>query len=333
MYSLLRFFLFLLPADLAHAITLFALRYLIPGKLLAQRAMNSAKPIELCGITFSNRVGLSAGFDKNGEAIDAMLAMGFGFVEVGAVTPKPQQGNPKPHVTRLVDKQSLLNRCGFNNKGVDYLVKRLKARTQPGVVGVNIGPNRDTIISEVVDDYRTCMDKLYPLVDYLTINISCPNSGDSEALQQVDYLHGLLSELHKYRLTLQNLHQVYKPLLVKVSPDLKVDHIKALADLFVETHMDGVIVANTSKQRKGIEADTKSQLTGGMSGKALAPISRASLALFVKALNGRLMLISNGGIDSKDEACERISMGASLVQIYTGFVYHGPSLLRALRGL
>ena len=283
--------------------------------------------IDLFGLRFDNPVGLAAGFDKDGEAIDGLLAMGFGFLEVGAVTPKSQPGNPKPHVKRYTKTETVVNACGFNNKGVDALVDKLKARKVPGVVGVNIGKNKDTPNDKAVEDYRYCLQKVYAAADFVTINVSSPNTKNLREIQQQDALDELLAEMTAERSRLAEQHQKQVPLLVKISPDLNDEEIKSIADCLLKHHIDGVIATNTTLQHQLQPGLAEKKLPGGLSGPVLQSLSRHVLQQLHQHLQGKIPIISVGGIDSAQEAQWRFDHGASLVQLYTSLIYKGLNLV------
>ena len=285
-------------------------------------------PVSVMGIEFPNPVGLAAGLDKNGEAIDAFSAMGFGFVEVGTVTPRPQAGNDKPRLFRLKEAEAIINRMGFNNHGVDYLVKNLQSKKSDIVVGVNIGKNKDTPVENGKDDYLICMDKVYPYASYITVNISSPNTPDLRSLQFGDLLDDLLSSLKDKQNDLTNKYNKYVPLALKIAPDLNDDEIKQISDSLINNNFDGVIATNTTLSRNGVEDLKYGNEAGGLSGK---PVTQASTEVIHKlsiALKGRLPIIGVGGISSGQDAKDKINAGASLVQIYSGFIYQGPDLIK-----
>lgn len=328
-YKFLRPLLFLFSPDRAHQLTLWLLR-LIP--LWCLRRMHQSRilqPIDHFGLHFDNPLGVAAGFDKNAHAVDALFALGFGFVEVGAVTPKPQKGNPRPHMTRLKYFDSVLNRCGFNNHGVDALVGRLQKRRLPGVLGVNIGANTATANQDALHDYVYCLQRIYQYVDFITINVSCPNSSQLTDLQQSNYLNDLLSGIVTERDRLAETSE-RKPLLVKVSPDLSRDEIKSVADALLMFELDGVVTTNTTKFRDGVSTDAQAGLTGGLSGSALYPRSLHTQQLFREYLPDDFPIIAVGGIDNAARALERMEQGACLLQVYTGLVYQGPGLIKTI---
>lgn len=336
MYSLLRCVLFCLPAEKSHQLALNALDRLMStplGWLLKARIKRH--PVQAFGLEFANPVGLAAGLDKNGDHFEALGKLGFGFIEIGTVTPRPQDGNPLPRLFRLLPAQAIINRMGFNNKGVAYLVERIKQRRYPGVLGVNIGKNKDTPNERAVDDYLLCLKAVYAYADYITINISSPNTPGLRALQAVEPLRELLQPLLMERDLLAVKTQRRVPLLVKIAPDLSINEIDAMAQLFTELKLDGVIATNTTLSRDAVASLPESRETGGLSGRPVFSSSTKVLAEFRKRLPDSIPLIGVGGIDSGQTAREKITAGASLVQVYTGFIYQGPALLsqiaRALR--
>ncbi|MDF1795995.1 MAG: quinone-dependent dihydroorotate dehydrogenase [Coxiellaceae bacterium] len=330
MYSLFRPLLFRLSPDNAHHLTISCLKYLPLWLCRRLQRKTIHKPVELFGLRFNNAIGLAAGFDKDGEAIDALLAMGFGFIEVGAVTPKPQPGNPRPHVKRYVEHENVVNACGFNNKGVDHLVQRLKARQLPGIVGVNIGKNKDTPNDKAVEDYRICLQRVYAYADFVTINVSSPNTQNLRDIQQQDMLDQLLAELTAEAEKLQQQHNKKTPLLVKVSPDLTNQEISDIAACLLRHSIDGVIATNTTLQHSCQPGLAEQNLPGGLSGPAVCKLSRHVLQQLQSELQGKLPIISVGGIDSVEEAQWRLEHGASLVQVYTALIFKGLGLVRQI---
>lgn len=288
------------------------------------------KPIECFGLSFKNRIGLAAGLDKNGECIDAFAAMGFGFIEVGTVTPKPQSGNDKPRMFRLSEYHSIINRMGFNNKGVDYLVDQVKAANYKGILGINIGKNKDTPDENALDDYLYCLDKVYAYASYVTINISSPNTPGLRKLQYGEALDNLLVGLKQRQAALQASHQKYVPLLVKIAPDLSDDEVKSIADSLVNAKLDGVIATNTTLDRSAVEGHEHAKESGGLSGAVLTEKSLGLTKVLAKALDGRIPIIGVGGISSAKDAKDRIDAGATLLQIYSSFIYQGPPLIKEL---
>ena len=287
-------------------------------------------PIEVMGITFPNCVGLAAGLDKDGEAIDAFHKMGFGHIEVGTVTPKPQPGNPKPRMFRVKEEEAIINRMGFNNKGVDNLVENLKARRSNILVGVNIGKNKDTPLDEGKNDYLMCMEKVYPHAAYITVNISSPNTPGLRSLQYGELLNELLSELKVKQSVLTEDHGRYVPLALKIAPDLSEKEIDSIAVSLLENKFDAVIATNTTLDRQGIRGLQHAEENGGLSGCPLFHSSTAVIAKLHSKLQKRIPIIGVGGINNAHDAQMKFEAGAELVQIYTGFIYQGPVLIKQI---
>ena len=330
-YSFLRPWLFCLDPEQAHNLTLTNLdraqRWGLLEKFLTQPL---ADPRTLCGITFSNPVGLAAGLDKDGKHIDALAALGFGFLEIGTVTPRPQPGNPKPRMFRLTQAQAIINRMGFNNDGVEACVARVRRSRfwqSGGVLGLNIGKNASTPIEDAASDYVLAMDAVYEIATYITVNISSPNTQNLRALQGEEMLRALLGSLDEARKRLSDRFGVRKPLFLKIAPDLDHGDINLIADLLMEFGVDAVIATNTTIARDAVQGMEHSQEMGGLSG---APVRMAS-NIVIKALKARLgnqvPIIGVGGILSGADAKEKIAAGASLVQVYSGLIYRGPDLV------
>ncbi|WP_374336580.1 quinone-dependent dihydroorotate dehydrogenase [Leeia sp.] len=328
-YSLLRPLLFSLPAETAHQCSLGmldALESMGFGKVLAGHP--PANPVKVMGIDFPNPVGLAAGLDKNGDHIDGLAALGFGFLEIGTVTPRPQAGNPKPRLFRLPRAQGIINRMGFNNEGVDALLQNVQQSHFRGVLGINIGKNADTPIEKATDDYLIGLTKVYPHASYVTVNISSPNTKNLRQLQQGDEFSALLAALKKAQLQLADRHGRYVPIAVKIAPDLEMPQLVDMAELLVKHQMDGVIATNTTLSRIGVEHLRHAGEAGGLSG---APVRRKStqvLREMVKLLDGAMPVIGVGGIFSGDDVREKLDAGASLVQLYSGLIYRGPGLVK-----
>lgn len=288
----------------------------------------SNKPLEVMGIKFPNPVGLAAGLDKNGECINAFDAMGFGFIEIGTITPRPQPGNEKPRIFRLPEANAIINRMGFNNKGVDYLIEQVRKAKFKGVLGINIGKNKDTPEDKAKDDYITCMKKVYNFASYITINISSPNTPGLRSLQYGDALNELLSAIKNEQKLLATQYKKYIPVVVKIAPDLTEDEIKSIANCLILNEIDGVIATNTTLARDQVEHLIHGNEMGGLSGHPVRDKSTEVIKILAKELQGKMPIIGVGGIDSVDSAKEKIAAGASLVQVYTGFIYQGPDLIR-----
>ena len=284
-------------------------------------------PVEVMGITYPNPVGLAAGLDKNGDYIDAFARLGFGSIEIGTITPRPQPGNPKPRLFRLADKQAIINRMGFNNKGVDHLVEQVKKAKFKGVLGINIGKNFDTPVEKAVDDYLICLNKVYEYATYITVNISSPNTPGLRDLQFGDTLDELLAPIKARQLELAEEFG-YKPVLVKIAPDMDEENVRLVAETLIKNNIDGVIATTTTLSREGVEGHKFGAEAGGLSGAPLEDSATETVAALVAALDGKLPVIGVGGILEGAGAVEKIEAGAQLVQIYSGFIFRGPELIR-----
>jgi dihydroorotate dehydrogenase len=326
-YPLIRPFLFALDAERAHDLTL---RLVALGDALggAPPVPVDGKSIEVMGLQFPNRVGLAAGLDKNGTAVDGLSRLGFGFLEVGTVTPRPQPGNPKPRLFRLPEQQAIINRMGFNNGGIDALLERLRAVRYRGILGINIGKNFDTPIESAVNDYLICLDKAYRQASYITVNISSPNTKNLRQLQGVSELDALLAALKSRQTALADQHGKYVPLALKIAPDLEAGQIIDIADALRRHRIDAVIATNTTLGREGVESSPLAAEAGGLSGGPLFEKSTAVILSLAQALAGELPIIAAGGITSGARARAKIDAGAALVQIYSGLIYRGPDLVR-----
>ena len=332
-YLLLRPLLFKLDPETAHNLTLDNLPRLHRlGLLKAFLPRVPALPKRVMGLDFPNPVGLAAGLDKNGEAIDALADFGFGFIEVGAVTPRPQPGNPKPRLFRLPAAEAIINRMGFNNLGVDNLLNNLKNTKclgKPGcIIGVNLGKNFDTPIEKAADDYLICLEKLYGKVDFVTLNISSPNTKNLRALQGGDELDALLAAIKARQAELSQQHGKYMPVAIKIAPDLDADQIANMAGLFRKHHIDALIATNTTLARDGVDQLPHGNETGGLSGLPVREKSTRVISAFHAALAGEVPIIGAGGILSGADAEAKIKAGADLVQFYTGLIYCGPGLIK-----
>ena len=325
-YPLIRPLLFALDAERAHELTL---RLLALGDSLGFAASPpvGSNPLDVMGLRFPNRVGLAAGLDKNGTAVDGLGCLGFGFLEVGTVTPRPQPGNPKPRLFRLTDHQAIINRMGFNNAGIDALVERLARVRYRGILGINIGKNFDTSIEQAVDDYLICLDKAYPQASYIAVNISSPNTKNLRQLQGASELDALLGALKARQTVLANKHGKYVPLALKIAPDLDQGQIINIADALRRHRIDAVIATNTTLSREGVESSPLASEAGGLSGSPLFEKSTGVIRSLAAALAGELPVIAAGGITSGARARAKIDAGASLVQIYSGLIYRGPQLV------
>jgi len=329
MYSLARPFLFALDAEQAHGAGLRALELAYrSGTLGLATRQPGPMPTRVLGLDFPNPVGLAAGLDKNGAHIDALLALGFGFVEVGTVTPRPQAGNPQPRMFRLPQHRAVINRLGFNNEGVDALVRNVqRARRKGGLLGINIGKNKDTPNEDAAQDYLFCLERVYPLADYITINISSPNTAGLRELQEEQSLRQLIGTLREAQERLGAQHGKRVPMLVKVAPDLSDDDIDAACRVLADLSVDGVIATNTTVDRSAVLAHPHAGQAGGLSGAPLMGQSTLVLRRMRTRLPQEIPLIGVGGVTSGADAVAKMSAGASLVQLYSGLVYRGPSLV------
>lgn len=328
-YSLVRPILFGLDAERAHNVTLEAIALADAfGLPLRYPPDKHGPPIEVMGLSFPNRVGLAAGLDKNGIAVDGLARMGFGFLEVGTVTPLSQPGNPKPRLFRLPEQQAIINRMGFNNGGIDGLLTNLGHAGYKGVLGINIGKNASTPIEQANQDYLICLDKAYDRASYIAVNISSPNTKNLRQLQGESELDALLGALKARQGELAQEHGRYVPLALKIAPDLDDAQITQIADALRRHHIDGVIATNTTLGREGVESSPLANETGGLSGAPVFEKSTAVVRKLAAALTGELPIIAAGGIDSADKARAKIAAGAALVQIYSGLIYRGPNLIR-----
>ena len=327
-YSLVRPFLFSLDAETAHEFTLSTLRRtqgLMPA--CAPAVASKGRAVNVMGLDFPNPVGLAAGLDKNGECIEAWGKLGFGFVEIGTVTPRPQPGNPKPRMFRLPEAMGIINRMGFNNHGVDKLLANVAASKFKGVLGINIGKNLDTPIENAADDYLICLDKVYAAASYVTANISSPNTKNLRQLQGESELDALLGALKARQTELTQRHGRYVPITLKIAPDLDDAQIVNIADALRRHCIDGVIATNTTLGRAGVEHLKHGAEAGGLSGAPVFEKSTAVVAALSKALAGELPIIAAGGITDGAKAKAKLDAGASLVQIYSGMIFRGPALI------
>ncbi|QCA04951.1 quinone-dependent dihydroorotate dehydrogenase [Pantoea vagans] len=328
-YPIVRPALFKLDPERAHELTFQQLRFMngTPLELFYRQNLPS-RPVTCMGLTFKNALGLAAGLDKNAECIDAFAAMGFGFVEVGTVTPRAQAGNDKPRMFRLVEAGGIINRMGFNNLGVDHLVENVKKARFNGVLGINIGKNKDTPVEQGKEDYLICMEKVYAHAGYVAINISSPNTPGLRSLQYGEALDDLLSSIKQKQKELEKRHLKYVPLAVKIAPDLSEDELIQVADSLIRHQIDGVIASNTTLDRSLVSGLKHAEEAGGLSGRPVQSRSTAVIQRLSQELQGRLPIIGVGGIDSLTAAREKIAAGATLVQIYSGFIYQGPGLIK-----
>lgn len=326
LYSLARPLLFSMAPERAHDLTLSLLKSAHKMGFIRQKI--DAKPVTCMGIEFPNPVGLAAGLDKNGAYIDALAALGFGFIEIGTITPRPQAGNPQPRLFRIPEAKAIINRMGFNNDGVDQLVENVKASKFKGILGINIGKNADTPVENAVDDYLICLEKVYNYASYITVNISSPNTKNLRSLQSGDALTELLDTLKQRQLELAEQYHHYVPLVLKVAPDLSREDIEFIAAQLITFKIDGLIVTNTTLSRDGVESLAFGNEAGGLSGAPVFEKSTACLRQFAEVLNGQIPLIGVGGITQGEHAVAKIEAGATLVQIYSGLIYTGPELVK-----
>ncbi len=324
MYQLFRPLLFGLSGEASHDLTLAALRA-GAGKLWPARVPDC--PQEVMGIEFPNPVGLAAGLDKNGDCIDGLASLGFGFIEIGTVTPLPQPGNPRPRLFRLPRAQALINRMGFNNLGLDYLVRAVEHSRYQGVLGINIGKNRDTPVERALDDYMLCLEQVHALASYVVINLSSPNTPGLRTLQHGDALRDLLAPLRRRQTELDREGRRRVPLVVKISPDNSEAELAVMAQAFIDLGVDGVTVGNTTLERPGVRGMAHADEEGGLSGAPLKPLADRALEVMARELDGRIPLIGLGGICGAEDALDKRRLGASLVQLYSGLVFRGPGLI------
>ena len=327
MYQLARKALFLLPTETSHHLSLNAIALSSRLGLLKCLAKPEPRPVQVMGLTFPNPVGLAAGLDKNGDYFDALSELGFGFVEIGTITPRPQPGNPQPRLFRLPEYQAIINRMGFNNLGVDHLVAQVRDRKFKGVLGINIGKNFDTPVEKASDDYRLCMEKVYAHADYIAVNISSPNTPGLRDLQHAEQLSELLATLKQTQTRLADEQGRYVPLALKIAPDLDDEQIADMARQLIKHGIDGVIATNTTLSREQVKRSPLAGEQGGLSGWPVRECATEVVGKLAKELDGALPIIGVGGIASGADACDKINAGASLVQVYTGFIYRGPTLI------
>lgn len=327
-YTLLRPYLFNMDPEKAHEWTLNALQNLHKTHLLSLAYPKQVLPTTCMGITLANPVGLAAGLDKNGEYIDALAELGFGFLEIGTVTPKPQAGNDKPRLFRIAQVGAIINRMGFNNHGVDVLIGNVKKAKYQGVLGINIGKNATTPVENALDDYVYCLERVYAHASYITINISSPNTKNLRSLQSGLALANLLDGIKTYHSHLANEYGFYVPLALKIAPDLDEAQIDEIASNVIDFEIDGLIATNTTLSRVGVEDFEHSEEMGGLSGRPLSHHSTLILSQFAQRLSGKVDLIGVGGIDTGDLAVRKLKAGASAVQIYSGLIYQGPRLVQ-----
>jgi dihydroorotate dehydrogenase len=327
-YDLIRKILFKMNAETSHELTLDLLG---AAKRLGLLGLFAPKvpdqPVELLGLTFPNSVGLAAGLDKNGDYIDALGSLGFGFIEIGTITPRPQPGNPKPRLFRLPEHEGIINRMGFNNKGVDHLVEQVKKSQYKGVLGINIGKNFDTAVEDADRDYEICLEKVYAHADYVAVNISSPNTPGLRNLQFGESLTSLLATLKAAQVRLEAEHKKYTPILVKIAPDMDESETRLVANSLAQSNMDGVIATNTTLGRDAVAGHVHADEAGGLSGLPVREPSNQVLAWLKDELKDNMPIIGVGGILDGASAGEKAQLGADLVQVYSGFIYKGPKLI------
>ena len=328
LYQFAKPLLFQLDAEFAHDIALKSLKLAEKtGALNCYPKAPHCEPRQVMGLTFANSVGLAAGLDKNGAVIDGMAKLGFGFIEVGTVTPRPQPGNAKPRLFRVKEAQGIINRFGFNNLGVDNLVENVKVARYSGILGINIGKNFDTPNERAVDDYLICMQKVYAHASYITVNISSPNTKNLRDLQAAEALSSLLARLKIEQKILAEKHGKYVPMTLKIAPDLTQAQVIEIADLLMQHQIDGVIATNTTLSRDAVKGMKNAEEAGGLSGAPVRNQSTIVIQQLSKQLQGALPIIGVGGILSGADAVEKIAAGADLVQVYSGLIYQGPKLV------
>lgn len=331
MYGIIKKFLFQFPPEKAHQIALNSLQTINRfglSPLLFPRI--PSHPLQCMGLSFPNPVGLSAGLDRNGDYIDALASLGFGFIEIGTVLPKAQDGNPIPRIFRLEKDEALFNRVGFASKGLDYVVQQLEKIKYKGILGINIGKNKDTPNEKAIDDYALCFDALSRYASYITINLSSPNTPGLRDLLAIDALIPLLQKLKEQQQKIVAREKKYIPLVIKISPDLSNEAVLALASVLLQEKIDGVIASNTTLDREHLTQQDLAQGSGGISGKPLQKRNLEVIKILFWVLHNRIPIIASGGIMDRDSARAAIDAGAVLLQIYTGFIYHGPSLIRKI---
>ncbi len=335
MYSLLRKLLFLLPPEVAHHFTLSSLSTLNKlGLLKLIKPVSKAnQEVEVMGIIFPNRIGLAAGLDKDGEHIQALSNLGFGFVEIGTVTPRPQAGNPAPRLFRLPKANAIINRMGFNNKGIDHLTDQVANARKAGfegIIGINIGKNFDTAVENAIEDYLIGMRSAYRYADYITVNISSPNTPNLRTLQYGEELDKLLSAIKKEQMSLVNSQKKYVPIAVKVAPDLEPIEITGIAMALLDNNIDCLIATNTTLSRDAVVGMKHGAEAGGLSGEPVREMSTEVVKQFYNILKNQIPIIGVGGISSAKDAQDKLDAGAALVQVYSGLIYEGPSLVKNL---
>ncbi|AWT48905.1 quinone-dependent dihydroorotate dehydrogenase [Psychrobacter sp. YP14] len=327
-YALLRPFLFNLDPEHAHELTLQLLEKAHKARALGFIYSQQSLPTECMGLQFSNPVGLAAGLDKNGQYIDALAELGFGFIEVGTVTPRPQQGNEKPRLFRIKEADAIINRMGFNNLGVDRLIQNVQRAKYKGNIGINIGKNAVTPVENAADDYIYCLDRVYPHASYITVNISSPNTKNLRDLQSGEALTELLDSIKNRHSQLATEYGFYVPMVLKVAPDLTPEQVDYIANQLIEFDIDGLIATNTTLSRTGVEDLPFGDEAGGLSGRPVGHLSTQIIEQFYERLEGKVPIIGVGGIDSGDKAVRKLNAGATMIQLYSGMIYQGPKLVQ-----
>ena len=329
--SVIRPILFKFDAETIHEFTMSMLHFMgkTPFKFFLRQKVQY-KPIEVMGLTFPNPIGLAAGLDKNGVAVDGLGEFGFGFIEIGTVTPVAQSGNPKKRLFRIIPAEGIINRMGFNNDGVDQLLDNISDLKYKGILGINIGKNKVTPLERSIDDYLICMDKVYASADYITVNISSPNTPDLRKLQYGEAFDHLLETLKNKQGDLQKLHNKYVPLVIKIAPDITDQELEHIAQSLLKFKIDGVIATNTTISREMVYDLPHAYETGGLSGRPLQQKSTEVIRKLYKIIGDQIPIIGVGGVDSVSAAREKFEAGAKLVQVYTGFIYQGPELIKKL---
>ncbi len=332
-YNVLKKILFSLDPEYAHHWALRGMKIAHKTKTSRFLSGDISKPTKVMGLDFKNPVGLAAGFDKSADYVDALAALGFGFIEVGTLTPRPQQGNPTPRLFRLPEQQAIINRMGFNNKGIEHAARKLEKMKYRGVLGVNLGKNADTPLDRSVDDYLLGMRALSRHASYFTINVSSPNTSGLRDLLQKDLLQSLLKPLKAEQAVIHERDKKYIPLVVKISPDMSDEQIEEASEVFIHEKIDGVIATNTTISRDGVIYSPLASEKGGLSGMPLCPRSTHVIQLLHKTLKHQIPVIGSGGVMDEESAKDKINAGVSLLQVYTGFIYHGPAIVSRLAKL